>query len=87
MYGRIMSHHKAPHLYNAGMEHIGFPSTRQILLASSAKRTRGRGGGTHFVACFGRLNIDLASISRRSTVPTPTRGNGGGVAGACTWKV
>ena len=45
MYGRIMSHHKAPHLYNAGMEHIGFPSTRQILLASSAKRTRAGGGG------------------------------------------
>ena len=30
-------------------------------------------GAYSFVACFGRLTIDHASLSRRSTVPTPNR--------------
>ena len=35
----------------------------------------GRGGGAYsFVACLGHLTIDHASLSRRSTVPTPNRG-------------
>ena len=38
--------------------------------AHSARR---RGGGAHsFVACLSHLAIDHASLSRRSTVPTPT---------------
>ena len=34
----------------------------------------GEGGGAYsFVACLGHLTIDHASLSRRSTVPTPNR--------------
>ena len=32
------------HPYNAGTEHVGFPPTRQALLAPSAKRRKGGGG-------------------------------------------
>ena len=31
------------------------------------------GGGYSFVACLSHLTIDHASLSRRSTVPTPNR--------------
>ena len=31
------------------------------------------GGGDSFVACLSHLTIDHASLSRRSTVPTPNR--------------
>ena len=43
---------------------------------------RGRGGGRaySFVGCLSRLTTDEASLSRRSAVPTPTRGEGGGTA-------
>ena len=34
---------------------------------------RDRGGAYSFVACLGHLAIEHASLSRRSTVPTPNR--------------
>ena len=33
----------------------------------------GGGGGYAFAACLSRLTLDHASLSRRSTVPTPNR--------------
>ena len=38
-----------------------------------------RGGAYSFVACLNHLTIDHASLSRRSTVPTPNRANSWGV--------
>ena len=36
-------------------------------------RAQTEGGEGRTVACLGRLTIDHASLSRRSTVPTPNR--------------
>ena len=36
-------------------------------------RVGGGGGGYSFFACLSHLTIDHASLSRRSTVPTPNR--------------
>ena len=52
-------------------------SNEQVNVLSVRKRgmlwQAGRGEGTHFVACLSRLTVDHASLSRRGTVPTPTR--------------
>ena len=54
----------------------GFQPGRHCLhQARSAVRCSATGGGRAylFVACLSRLTIDHASLSRRSTVPTPNR--------------
>ena len=38
MHGRSRTSIRPSHPYNAGMEHVGFSRTRQILLVPSAKR-------------------------------------------------
>ena len=52
-------------------------SSRRCSLVSARRCGTGGGGGTggaySFVACLSRLTIDHASLSRRSTVPTPNR--------------
>ena len=50
-------------------------------LGVAIRMDRARAGGVYsFVACLSRLTIDHASLSRRSTVPTPSRdtSKGGG---------
>ena len=62
---------------NAGAEHVGFPPTRQALLAPSAKRRvmfeRGRGGRTKLLLAINICIIDQGLLSGLSSVPARNR--------------
>ena len=49
-------HHRPSHLYNAGTEHVGFSTTRQTLLAPSAKH-RDVAGESHEAGGGGGVDI------------------------------
>ena len=81
----VVVYGRPSHPYTAGTGHVRCGHVRagdvllsvchlpEVLFPTLKWRVWRRGGAYSFVACVGHLTISHASLSRRSTVPTPNR--------------